>query len=420
MTPVLLALWLAAAPRVPESPRIARLEADLAAGHADAEAGFWREIERDGAPLVESNPRNPKEPLVTFVWRGDAATESVAVFHRSNASRAPADRALQRAGTSQVWYRTYRTLPNARFSYQFMINSDLPPRGKAPARPLDFRLDPLNPKRIPQDASAGAFTASVVEMPAAPPQPFVARREGVPAGRVEHFQLPSKVLGAVRDVSVYLPPNAGTEPMPVVVLSDRQAYLSLVPTPVILDNLIAEKKIPPLVAVLTGQPDQATRTAELPCNRKFTEFLATELLPWARERFPVTSDPARTVVAGASFGGLASTCAAMWHPEVFGNVLSQSGSYWWKPENAAEEEYVLASFRKLKKLPVRFYLDVGLYEGGYQEGVGPGMRDTNQHLRDLLKKKGYPLLYQEFPGGHDYLHWRGTLADGLIFLVGVR
>ena len=36
----------------------------------------------------------------------------------------------------------------------------------------------------------------------------------------------------------------------------------------------------------------------------------------------------------------------------------------------------------------------------------------------LLLAKGYEVHYQEFVGGHDYLSWRGTLADGLILLMG--
>jgi len=36
----------------------------------------------------------------------------------------------------------------------------------------------------------------------------------------------------------------------------------------------------------------------------------------------------------------------------------------------------------------------------------------------VLKAKGYPIVYSEFAGGHEYLNWRGSLADGLIALAG--
>jgi len=39
-------------------------------------------------------------------------------------------------------------------------------------------------------------------------------------------------------------------------------------------------------------------------------------------------------------------------------------------------------------------------------------------LRDVLLAKGYEVHYDEFYGGHDFLSWRGSLADGLIALMG--
>src|SRR5439155_4003395 len=102
-----------------------------------------------------------------------------------------------------------------------------------------------------------------------------------------------------------------------------------VQTPTILDNLIAEGKIPPLIALLVNS--QRTRSRDLVCSASFADFLAKELVPWARKNYHVSADPARAIVAGSSYGGLCATYAAGRHPRVFGNVLSQSGSFSYYP-----------------------------------------------------------------------------------------
>ena len=65
-----------------------------------------------------------------------------------------------------------------------------------------------------------------------------------------------------RNLSVYTPPDyrASGQPYALLVLFDESAYLNNVPTPVILDNLIAAGKIPPMVAVLIANPSQDTRS----------------------------------------------------------------------------------------------------------------------------------------------------------------
>ena len=51
-------------------------------------------------------------------------------------------------------------------------------------------------------------------------------------------------------------------------------------------------------------------------------------------------------------------------------------------------------------------------------GNGGAILEPSRHMRDVLLAKGYEVHYQQFNSGHDYLNWRGTLADGLIALVG--
>ena len=66
-------------------------------------------------------------------------------------------------------------------------------------------------------------------------------------------------------------------------------------------------------------------------------------------------------------------------------------------------------------IPWAFYIDVG---GDETTAAGGVFKDGNIRLRDVLLKKGYELAYNEVPGGeHEFMHWRSTIADGLIFLT---
>jgi enterochelin esterase family protein len=131
----------------------------------------------------------------------------------------------------------------------------------------------------------------------------------------------------------------------------------------------------------------------------------------------VTADPAQTVIAGSSYGGLAATCTAMWYPGNFGNFLSQSASYWWKPEDDSEYEWVKRQFSSSPKLPLRAFLTVGLLETIPKAG-NTNQVEVNRRFHDVLKAKGYEVKYTEFDGAHEYINWQGTLADGLIALFG--
>jgi enterochelin esterase family protein len=203
------------------------------------------------------------------------------------------------------------------------------------------------------------------------------------------------------------------EPYGLLVLLDGEGYRSGVPTVTLLENLLAAGAIPPLVAVMVGCIDIPTRMRELALHEPFVEFLADELMPWVRQRAHVTMDPARTIVGGVSLGGLAATFAAFRRPDLFGNVLAQSGSFWW---SAADPETLTRQFVHASTVPVRFYLEAGLLENRVTRD-GPSLLVANRHLRDVLEAKGYAVHYREFTGGHDFACWRGTFADGLQVLA---
>lgn len=199
--------------------------------------------------------------------------------------------------------------------------------------------------------------------------------------------------------------------------------------PVTLDNLISMNRIPPVVAVFVGSR-MGGRDDELACNEAFIDALAQEIVPWVRSNYHVAREPERTIIAGYSLGGLTAACAALRHPDVFGNVLSQSGSFWWKPVGEFEGEWLAKQFASRPTARVKFYLDVGLLEMGTGGNAtpnwvqtdripyGPSMIVVNRHMRDVLKLKGYTVHYAEVGGAHNAINWRGTFADGLLALIG--
>src|SRR5262249_57066511 len=139
-------------------------------------------------------------------------------------------------------------------------------------------------------------------------------------------------------------------------------------------------------------PDQ--RNVELSNDPRFTDRIADELLPDVRRRWRATADPAQTVVMGSSTGGLASAYAAFRRPEVFGNVLSQSGAFWLgATREDSGREWLTGELDAAPRKPIRFVLQVGVVEGKPTPAHGPSIPATNRRLPDLLPAHGYRPTY---------------------------
>jgi enterochelin esterase-like enzyme/ketosteroid isomerase-like protein len=398
----------------PESPRLQALLEDWNAGKKEALAAFWKGVE-DKTPLLEEMKSEQKQGdrpmlLVTFLWRSNSVDEKVTLTGGLPHENPPP---LTRLADTDVWYLTELMPADSRGSYGFRVEGFF----NGPTE--HFRAissDPLNPKAFGQ--------YSYFELPNAPAQPYIKEIPGVPRGKLTKLKIKSTILNEERHYGVYTPAGYSTKDQPynLLLLFDGETWGNgagnLVPTPTILDNLVAQKKVPPTILVLVNAGSRRVR--DLACSQNFTDFLAKELLPELRTTYRVTADPKHVVVGGSSLGGLASACAGLMHPETFGNILSLSGSYWYIPgfekmEGSlylGDSGWVMREYLQSPKLPLRFYLEVGRYEGLATQ------LPTNRNLRDILKLKGYPVTYSEFDGGHDYLCWRGSVADGLIALFG--
>ena len=421
----LLVLTQPAVPQTLVSPRIDRLKRGIAKEGGGELDRFWEELNRAGTPIVEPLETDPGNDLVTFIWRGAPGTKNVLIdwgtFQRPFDIKSPKGNLMSHLGNTDLWYRTFKFPNAARLVYRLSPNDQLKPNASGSSTSTPSQLDPMNPKR--------RIGWSLLELPGAPPQPYTVRRPGIPEGQVERRRFASQILGNERDLEIYMPPTTDRSDCSLLVEFDLEEYRkgAIVPVPTILDNLIAEKQIPPTVAVMVGN---VNRFQELACNSKFADFLHHELVPWMRKEYRATTDPQLTTLAGSSFGGLTAACAAIQHPETFGNVLSQSGSFNWEPNprDLAEQDrrpkndefhslnWVAREIARRPRMAVRFYLNAGLFET-MTDRQGNTQISVNRQLRDVLRSKGYEVQHEEFAGGHTPVNWRGTFADGLIFLM---
>jgi enterochelin esterase family protein len=253
--------------------------------------------------------------------------------------------------------------------------------------------------------------------------PRPSARAIVPAGKVEAHTVFDSSYGRPRKVWVYTPPGyemRATGDYPLIVAFDGAEYRDTMPLPAVLDSLLAARKAPAFVAVLIDNGEGPTRIADLGNAKRMADFLSRQLVPWVRNGWRVTSDAHRVIVTGSSAGGLASAYVSLVHPELFGNVWSQSGAFWRGAEasNSAPYEWLTAQVAAWPRKPVRFVLDVGALEDHPTlGGSGPNFLQANRRFRDALKAKGYDLTYTEVPGGnHAPQWWAPRLGEGIVLL----
>lgn len=397
-----------APPRSHLSPAIARAVRD---GSVEE---FWAGVVKAGTPLVE--PAADGTAIVTFLWRG--ARHGVRLFGGPSGDHAE----MERLGDSDIWFKSFEVPTSTRLSYELAPDVPVLPgsdRQRRVAILATAQADPLNRHPWPAQAPDVFNQSSVLELPDAPEQPgFIAG--ATPRGTLRTLSFASGRLGNRRAIHLYTP--AGYDPARpdtvLLLMFDGDAYTRKVPVPAILDALMADGRLPQVVAAFIDNPDHAARSLELPANPTFAAVMAEDILPLVAREAGLTPKPDRTVLAGSSYGGLASAFIALTRPESFGAAVALSGSFWWHPEGtpADRQEHLARMVVERPVRPVRLHLAAGLFETGH--GGTVGILDSSRHLRNVLEAKGYTVSYREYAAGHDYLAWRGAIADGLLALFG--
>ena len=252
-------------------------------------------------------------------------------------------------------------------------------------------------------------------------------RDGVPVGKVASFTLnaadskfypPTGLRGAnaTRKVTVYIPAQykAGTA-APFIVSCD--AYGSgRRQLPNLLDNMIHDKRLPVMIAVMVANGGGDGRGSERgleydTVSGKYAEFVEAEILPRVEKEYGVTltKDPDARMTLGGSSGGAAAFTMAWFHPELYHRVLCYSGTFVNQqsgpdaPHGAWSYHEQIIANSAVK--PIRVWLHVSERDNGAGSS-GAGLHNwvlANKRMADVLKAKGYhyQLVYAKGAGHTD-------------------
>jgi enterochelin esterase family protein len=340
-------------------------------------------------PIVEGS-------TVTFLFRGPA--DAVHLQHWIYGL--PSAQPFERVPESDLWYLVQEIPVRSRVEYKLEIRSgDLSRLIRDPLND-DLAHDPFGANSVCQGAE-------YVEPEWARPDPEAR------AGAIEPLVFRSGVFERQEEVGVSLPARfRTTRRYRLLLVHDGLDYLRFSALQTVLDNLIHRGEIAPMVVALT---QSTSRLGEYADDERHARLVVEELLPRLEERYPLVSGPSGRGLMGASFGAVAALSVAARHPDLFGRLLLQSGSFAFTDIGPSTGgpliDPVVRFVNRFREHPVRVaervFVSCGVYESLIYE---------NRSFVPLLQRTGMDVRFVESWDGHNWENWRDRLREGLSWL----
>ena len=266
----------------------------------------------------------------------------------------------------------------------------------------------------------------------APPEGFDVRRDGAQAGKLERVDYDSRTVGVKRWMQVYTPPGySKDQKYPVLYLlhgiggNEREEWTRGGVAHVVLDNLIADKKIEPLIVIFPN--GNATASAAAPAPGKaapggaapggaapgrggpggrrggfggwgtpFENDLIKDIIPFIEANYSVKADREGRAIAGLSMGGGQALNIGLANLDTFAWV----GGFSSAPNTRQPTELIKDHAEAAKKLKLLYVAC----------GDADGLLRISQGVHGMLDEKKVPHLYNVIPGGrHDFKVWKSDL-----------
>jgi inosine-uridine nucleoside N-ribohydrolase/enterochelin esterase-like enzyme len=389
--------------------RIAAIEqADAAQAQALADS-LWQSLTAQGRiPLLFGE-------RVFFLYKGAANS----VTWRGDFTGWESGPGLEgkRVGDSDLWMAE-TTLPvDARANYKIVLD------GK------DWILDPANPLIQP----GGLGDNNILAMPEFTVTTDTARRDDVASGTLsDDLTIESENLGYAVNYQVYTP--AGYEELsglPVVYVTDGNdwVYEPYGAMAVVLDNLIADGRIEPVMAVFIdarepGNPQNNRREQEfLDHSEAYARFVAEELVSAIDQAYRTAASAGARVIQGTSYGGVIATYIQVRFPEVFQKAAIFSPAYGVLGSPAADPVRA-DSMRRMNdtftgalacggdtgipcpELPPTYFMSWGIpsWDVGDLSGTAANLQGVGVPIRAIQTQEG-----------HNWGQWSGLLDEMLTY-----
>src|ERR1017187_4974497 len=344
-----------------------------------------------------------------------------------------------------------------------------PTAATRPARPIPPTRDPgttgyVSARELPDGSNAPANAdGNFILGPTHNPAPEMTVQDGVPQGTVVEFTMSSadsKIYpGIARDANTFGTPDP-SDPSKLIVTTSHPApymrhvavyvpkrYVPGTPAPFIvgadgpdrmlftaLDNLIAEHKVPAMIAISIGNGSGDAQGSERgleydTMSGLYAELVEKEVLPRVEKQSNVTliKAPEGRATMGGSSGGSCALIMAWYHPELYHRVLTYSGPYvnqQWPsnpqtPGGAWEFHEHLIPNSPAK--PLRIWMEVGDRDLFNPNVMGDNMHDwvvANENMAKALAAKGYryQFVFARNAGHTDRAVKQQTLPEALEYV----
>jgi enterochelin esterase-like enzyme len=331
---------------------------------------------------------------VKVLWLGIGTAEpqrmydSVKNFHN----------ALESAGIKHVYYESPGT------SHEWLTWR----RSLHEFAPLLFTATQAPAANRPRPQQRQPIVLNADDVPAFPDPPAgIDAQKDVPHGKLEMISYDSKSVGTTRKMQVYTPPGYSTEKKyPVLYLlhgigGDETEWQRFAKPNFLLDNLLAEGKVAPMIVIMpNGRAQKNDRPegnvfASAPAFAAFEQDLFKDVIPTIESRYSVQADREHRALAGLSMGGGQTLNFGLAHLDTFAWI----GAFSSAPNTKPVAELIPDPARAKQQLKL-LWLACGKKDN---------LLRISQGVHAYLTKNDVPHVWHVDGHAHDATEWRNNL-----------